>query len=275
MFLKGRSLFHAVDTMSTLPLSDPEACPKACFALLQQVAEYRDQLTSWYNDKEASIGAPSVCEKRDCKSFNKAFLENSPFQENFYQFPSLDSARIHILYWTVMSYAHTLVYRAQMMAASINYTAFPHNQFLVDPSNYESFVLAGSYADQVCRSIPYCMQPMHRIWGTHVVFGVTGIVFRTYIQRLSRDKFLWCQRVLETAGGLGLGMALYFSGVADREWAALEDATSSISSSPSRTRTPSYAESPDTQYSDEALGSGKLSDCEFIVSSPGKFPILF
>ncbi|CAI7666144.1 unnamed protein product [Penicillium pancosmium] len=242
IFVTGRSLLDAIEAMNTLPLDDPKISPKACFASLQTIVEYRDRITSWYVEKEAQIGGPPiVCEVKDTRLFNKMLLENNPFG-SIYRFVTLDNARIHILYWTAMNFAHTLVYRAQMMVVSANRAIFPSDNFPTDPSNYESFVMASHYTDQVCRAIPYCMQPMHRIWGTHIVFGTIGNVFRTYIQRLNREKFLWCQRVLETAGALGLGMAFYFSGVANREWAAMEGIIEPM------VRTPEYASSSDDQY---------------------------
>ncbi|KAJ5984006.1 hypothetical protein N7481_006105 [Penicillium waksmanii] len=242
IFVTGRSLLDAIEAMNTLPLDDPKISPNACFASLKTIVEYRERITSWYAEKEAQIGGPPmVCEVKDTKLFNNMLLENNPFG-SIYRFASLDNARIHILYWTAMNFAHTLVYRAQMMVVSANHAIFPADDFPTDPSNYESFVKASHYIDQVCRAIPYCMQPMHRIWGTHIVFGTIGNVFRTYIQRQSREKFLWCQRVLEAAGALGLGMAFYFSGVANREWVAMEEITESM------VRTPEYAASPDDQY---------------------------
>lgn len=256
MFLTGRSLLDAIEMMSMLPLNDPRTSPKACFALLQTIVEYRDRLTSWYTEREVCIGgAPLICGEKDSRTFNKALLEENPFG-SFYQFSSLDNARLHILYWTAMNLTHTLVYRAQMMVVSINRTTFPADNFPVDPSNYESFALAGYYIDQVCRSIPYCMQPMHRIWGTHVVFGTIDNVIKSYTQHRKRDKFLWCQRVLDIAGALGLGMALYFSGTAKREWDSLE-ANETFSQSPS------YVEvgTPDVEYHfDEFVGSPGSSD---------------
>lgn len=242
MFLTGQSFLDTIEAMRILPLDDPVISPEACSSLLQTIVEYRDRITSWYTGKEALIGGPPiVCEHKDTKLFNKTLLEDNPFGP-FYRFASLDNARIHILYWTAMNVAHTLVYRAQIMVVSANRATFPADHFPADPLNYESFVLASHYIDQVCRAIPYCMQPVNRIWGTHIVFGTIGNVFRAYIQRLSRDKFLWCQLVLESAGALGLGMATYFSEVANREWAAMEGVMEPL------VRTPTYAGSPDDHY---------------------------
>lgn len=271
MFLTGRSLLDTIEIMNTLPLDDPKVSSKACFALLQTIVEYRDRMTSWYAEKEALIGGPPVvCEAKNTKLFNQTLLEENPFG-SFYRFTSLDNARIHILYWTAMNFAHTLVYRAQIMVVSANRAIFPADHFPTDPSSYESFVMASYYTDQVCRAIPYCMQPMHRIWGTHIVFGTLGNVFRTYIQRLSREKFLWCQRVLEVAGALGLGMAFYFTGVANREWAAMEDAAESM------VRTPTYASSPDENYSLDDLidSSSPLSSDYFSKPASVDFQVDF
>lgn len=214
LFLRGRSFLCTMDSMSTVDRNDP----KACLALLGTLLDYRDKLTSWYITRKALIGGdPLLCGENDCKTFNKVLLEESPFG-GFYQFSSLDNARLHVIYWTAMSFAHTLVYRAQMIVVSLNRTTFLDQHHPSKPSNHEAFVMAGHYADEVCRSVPYCMQPMNRIWGTHVVFGTIGNALKVYLHLRSQEKFIWCQRVLEVARGLGIEMALYFSGVAKKKW---------------------------------------------------------
>lgn len=224
LFLSCRSLLDTMDTISAINND-----PKASLALLQYLVEFRDRLISWYDEWKSFIGGgPLLCEEKDYKLFNKQLLKDNPFG-TFYRFVSLDNARFHILYWTAMSFAHTLVYQAQLLILSSRPTFLEAQHFSAEPADYEAFVLAGYYADQVCRAIPYCMQPIHRIWGTHVVFGTISHVFKVYVHLMrSPTKFFWCQRVLEVVGELGLEMALYFAGVAKKEWDAVEDAHENI-----------------------------------------------
>ncbi|KAK5798213.1 hypothetical protein VI817_004504 [Penicillium citrinum] len=261
MFTMGQSFAETIEFTRTLPMNHPGASPKSCLALLKTIVDFRNKLIAWYTEREEVIGgAPTLCEEKDLKKFNKKLTEISPF-EQFYRFSSMDNARIHLLYWTAMNVAHMLVYRAQMNVVYANASALPTDFLPVDPSSYEDFVLARYYIDQVCRAIPYCMQPMNRIWGTHVVFGTIGNVFRSLILSRSREKFLWCQRVLEIAGKLGLEMALYFLGVANREWDAMEGGGEPM------VRSPTYAGSPDSmQYSPTTCSSASLDET---FGSPG------
>ena len=261
MFVTGQTFAETIEFTRTLPMNHPGASPKSCLALLKTIVDHRNKLIAWYTEREEFIGgAPTLCEERDLKKFNRKLTENSPF-EPFYRFSSMDNARIHLLYWTAMNVAHMLVYRAQMNVVYANGSSLPLESFPVDPSSYEDFVLAEYYIDQVCRAIPYCMQPMNRIWGTHVVFGTIGNACRALILSRGREKFLWCQRVLDIAGKLGLEMALYFLGVANREWDAMEGTGEPLA------RSPTYAGSPDSmQYSPITYSSASFDGT---FSSPG------
>ncbi|KAJ5580467.1 hypothetical protein VI817_009854 [Penicillium citrinum] len=175
-------------------LSDEDAC----HLLLQDTLAHRGKLLSWYSREMHRIGgAPSVGQSNEFPS------SAIPSAEHLfglpYRFPTLDNARIHIIYWAALSILQELI--GQVYA----YT-YPFAPVDINNKNKEH-QLAEYYADEISRGIPYCLQDRMKAWGaSSTIFGM-GQIAKVYMELGNSEKFKWSQELFKHEAELGSDLA--------------------------------------------------------------------
>ncbi|KAJ5180582.1 hypothetical protein N7492_003792 [Penicillium capsulatum] len=173
---------------------------RACQSALESCLATKNAMILWYEQRVDRFGGnPSVCAPgtRFCDALPSTDALFGPA----YTFSSLDSAIMHLLYWTGMVLIQSLIYQTTSLVR------FYGKGTRADPITNEEFTLTGLYADQICRAIPYCLQPSMRLGATHSAVATLSQVCKTYAHRRCRDQHLWCQRAYLHLANLGLDSA--------------------------------------------------------------------
>ncbi|KAJ5586674.1 uncharacterized protein N7459_002439 [Penicillium hispanicum] len=176
---------------------------QTCQGLHQNCLFYKEQLIAWYARRNAEFGGmPTLASDELCP-------ELAPANHLFgtaYRFPSLDNARLHVLYWTALGLTEHLIYQLSTHSMSRG-----PNIFHFDPDGQFRALLF--YTDEISRAIPYCLQNSMKIWGAHVLIFSAGHICKTYIDAQCWEKFLWCQKVLQRMADFGMECANRMSDV--------------------------------------------------------------
>ncbi|KAJ5273829.1 hypothetical protein N7478_008954 [Penicillium angulare] len=187
--------------------------------LLDDCLLHKERLMAWYAREINSIGGrPSIYPP------NESVHTSLPSAEHIfgasYRFPSLDNARITLLFWASLSILHGLIAQVRLRA----YEQIP-NDAIAD----EDLVLTEFYADEISRSLPYCLQTSMRAWGVSVaIFGLSQIC-KVYMEFRRREKFTWSQHAFYIMGDLGFDFAFRLSEMLWQYWSLGEKTDSSMS----------------------------------------------
>lgn len=186
-----------------------------CQGLLSQCRALKETAMTWYSSNLAVIGGPPFIRDES----NQHILP--PVDDLFgspYSFVSLDNARIHMFFWTSQAVLHSLIYQAEVLVL-----AHTRSTFAVDPTTHADFLLAGFYADQFCRSIPFFLQGQVELWGMVAVLVSMPHMLKVYIHLRSRDNFFWCLQFCSFLSMMGIEMATYVSEAWKKTWYLAED----------------------------------------------------
>lgn len=186
-----------------------------CLDLLQKCRALKETETKWYSSNLAAIGGAPFVNNNSQQSI-------LPPTDDLFgpanSFSSLDNARIHMFFWTAAAVTHSVIYQAEVLVL-----AHTQEAFSVDPTTHEDFLLAGFYADQFCRSIPYFLQGQVELWGMVAVLVSMPHMLKIYIHLRSREKFFWCLQFCTFLSMMGIEMATYVSEAWRKTWYLAED----------------------------------------------------
>lgn len=189
-------LFNMLDTI------DPSLLLKNCIA-------QRESMMAWYQLRQTDIGKVSSCDTDEETSYR----DFAPTSEDLFgtasRFVSLDSARIHMMFFNAMRLVHILIHQANRLLSS------HAHEYLPDEDN---FLLEGFYADQIARSIAFCLQDKNRACLAHLSILLLGQISQTYIKMQSSDRIEWCQDVLTMISHLGFSSAGHRKTIMLDEW---------------------------------------------------------
>lgn len=168
---------------------------ETCQALLHECRWYREQITAWYVYRSGEFGGlPTLASSELCPELSSG----QHLSGTAYEFSSLDSARIHVLYWTILGSVENLIYQ---LSGHIT-TRVPESS--AENEGYQPLIF---YADEIARAMPYCLQDSMRIWSAHLMIFFAGLICKTYIDTNSLEKFIWSQQVLQRMADFGLESA--------------------------------------------------------------------
>ncbi|KAJ5109426.1 hypothetical protein N7456_006101 [Penicillium angulare] len=223
----GEPVDRLLDLMTTISaLLNANNTPNDCDRdvsyyqeLLHDCILHKERLTAWYAREINSIGGrPSIYPP------NESVHTSLPSAEHLfgasYRFPSLDNARITLLFWASLSILHGLIAQVRLRA----YEGIS-NDAIAD----EDSVLTEFYADEISRSLPYCLQTSMKAWGVSVaIFGLSQIC-KVYMDFRRREKFTWSQHAFYIMGDLGFDFAFRLSEMLWHYWNLGEKTDSSVS----------------------------------------------
>jgi hypothetical protein len=184
----------------------------ACHLSLYDCLAHREKLLSWYSRMKDRIGGSHyVGESGDfpCKNISSSeHLFGRP-----YGFSSLDSARLHILFWSAMSILQALLGQTHAYA----YTSAPP-----DPYTNKEYQLSEYYADEVSRAMPYCLQDSMKAWGVSITIFGMGQIAKVYMELRREEKFMWSQQLFKHVGDIGSDLGYRMGELLQFGWGLLE-----------------------------------------------------
>ncbi|KAJ5716309.1 hypothetical protein N7493_008220 [Penicillium malachiteum] len=194
MYVSINELFTKVEEIKYIGGQASHADLSACHSLKQRIL-------TWYIEKEGTIGQPPtqyLYGESPCADLLSNGLFGLP-----YRFQSMSTARYHILFWTALMIVEMLIHVTLTSMRTVGNQDLSKNTHL----SHESCIMAEYYADQICRSIPYCLQEKLSSWGTHVVLSCMVHVKKPYISLRRKAKFRWCQDALQFMKKRGIDIA--------------------------------------------------------------------
>lgn len=175
----------------------------SCQSLLENCIVHRETVLAWYKRRQPDIGEIE----------GLLFSQLPPTDGLFgpaYQFPSLHSSRLHLLFFNAMRLLHPLISQAKSLILS---------HIPADPLEDIDLLIESYYADQIARSIPFCLRAENRACFAHISVFLLGQISQTYTKMRSSDKFTWCQCVLDIIADLGFNFASHRKAMMLEEWA--------------------------------------------------------
>ncbi|KNG87940.1 hypothetical protein ANOM_004345 [Aspergillus nomiae NRRL 13137] len=170
---------------------------------------------------QKELGKPSVSPahmtcRKDFRS--SLFTELLPVP---FHFPSLTCAEAHLIYWTALVLLYPLIDQllevlelsADHVSLANCYSTFgedansrvtPNSEITADFTT-----LAEHYADQVCRSVIYCLQPDLKTLGAQLLLAPLSQSAQFYSVHEFAEKYRWCQGVFVLLPQLGLGIGYF------------------------------------------------------------------
>lgn len=190
---------------------------QTCNSLKDACTTLKENIALWYVTERSQFGGdPSQCDPR-----KSVFPHLPPTTHLFgpsFEFTSLDIARLYILYWTALVLVEPLIHRARNLVEAGQSTKSPQ---AVSPDH--EYLISEYYADQVCRALPFCLQPKMKTWGVHVVIASMAQICKPYIYLRRQSKFNWCLRTYDLMAQRGMDLALFLKYSAYQQWVTKED----------------------------------------------------
>jgi len=116
-----------------------------------------------------------------------------------------------VLVESLIHWARTLTEASQSTTSSQN------------TATYHEYLISEYYADQVCRALPFCLQPKMKTWGVHVVIASVAQICKPYIFLRRKSKLDWCLRAYDLMVEQGMDLALFVKYSVYQQWATMED----------------------------------------------------
>lgn len=185
---------------------------ESCQKLLRDCISHKDAMISWFATEKSSLGPDPI----PYPNFKSSCADLPATDEVFgpaYQFLSLQSARIHVLYWTALCLIYSMIYQAKTYAMAV-----AGRTQAMDPNIDQDYMLSWYYADEACRGIPYCLTNTEQIWGAQGVMFSIAQASQIYSNIRWQEKFMWCQKAFTAIEHLGFGLAVCLRETSLKHW---------------------------------------------------------
>ncbi|KAE8144542.1 hypothetical protein BDV25DRAFT_166608 [Aspergillus avenaceus] len=231
------------DTANPEPIDEILDKLADCSALMEKVDAFLDQEMEDYNQTQMTgRSLLSSCFKleerlhRICFAMQEELGKPSPlptdpiywsdFRSSLrthlftepYNFPSLTCAEAHLVYWTTLVLLYPLVDQLlEVLEVSGDHISLASCYSPSDgpsvTSNSETRInftnLAEHYADEVCRSVIYCLQPDLKTLGAQLLLAPLSQSAQFFSVQVLAVKYRWCQEVFTLLPRLGLGIGYF------------------------------------------------------------------
>jgi hypothetical protein len=200
-----------------------------CETLLWSCRAHRKRALGWYSRNLESIGGrPTLCSINKLKRIKVPLPPAKNLFGSFYRFCSLRQAELHVFFWKAMIIMQLLIYRAQVLVlyrARSNTQCTSTEGIPIDPRSYSECLLAGDYADEICRAIPHFLQEGMGSYGTLKITVNLPYILKSYTHLRCKEKFLWVQKICQSVASDGNDLALCHSQVWWKYWFLCEEPT--------------------------------------------------
>jgi hypothetical protein len=200
-----------------------------CERLLWSCRSHQKKALEWYSwNLEGIGGRPISCSIDQLKHIKVPLPPAKQLFGLFYKFGSLRQAELHVFFWKAMIIIQLLIYRAQVLALHCSRPDLQQasiESIPTDPRAYDECMLAGEYADEMCRAIPYFLQDGMGSYGILKITVNLPYILKSYTHLRCREKFLWIQKTCQSVTSDGNDLALCHSQVWWKYWFLCEDPT--------------------------------------------------
>ncbi|KAJ5629931.1 protein kinase domain family protein [Penicillium herquei] len=194
----------------------------ACTRLLRQCLGQRKKALEWYYRHLQSIGgAPMRCPIDKWNPKNHTLPQSEGVFNYLYDFHTFRNAEMHVFFWKAMAILQTMIYQSRIRL--LRHTKGFGSE--IDPEIYNELRMAGAYADNICRAIPYWFQDKMGSYGVLKIMTVLIILFKIYTHLRHFKLFLWVQHVCKEVANDGIDLATCLSHVWWKYWIACKDPT--------------------------------------------------
>lgn len=186
---------NLVFASNTIEDSNWQAAKRIFYATL----DHRDEMLLWYAQNKDNIGYPSHAPSE----FEMAGQPSSdPLFGPLYSFPNFESAALHVIYWTGMVLVEELIHKTHAILSLWS----NEEQFKNLPGRQTGHDMSEFYADEACRSVPYCLSGAAGAWGMGTMLGCFTQLVRPYIVLRQKKKFDYCVDIFQRAINNGMGL---------------------------------------------------------------------
>ncbi|OGM49165.1 hypothetical protein ABOM_002244 [Aspergillus bombycis] len=186
----------------------------SCFSLEEKLHRICCMTQKELGKPSALVPANVTCRK-DFRSSLFTDVLPKPFQ-----FPSLTCAEAHLIYWTALVLLYPLIDQLlevlepadRVSLANCYSTSGEDAKSRVTPNSEittDFTALAEHYADQVCRSVIYCLQRDLKTLGAQLLLAPLSQSAQFYSVHEIAEKYRWCQGVFVLLPQLGLGIGYF------------------------------------------------------------------
>ncbi|KAJ5679505.1 hypothetical protein N7462_007749 [Penicillium macrosclerotiorum] len=195
------------DTFNNIDSSDYDACQN----LLHDCLAHREQTLAWYGSRLGVKAGPFECEKGDilCTGLPSTDELFGPP----YRFLSLDIARAHFVFWSAMLTIQPFIYHVKAMIRAQTDMGSP-----IEPSQDDDYLIAGWFADQVVRTMPFCVQDKYKLSGAHILIFLTGQIAKIYNDLGYARKMAWCLEAYGLLANLGFNAGNHLKELVWEQW---------------------------------------------------------
>ncbi|KAJ5712994.1 uncharacterized protein N7483_010175 [Penicillium malachiteum] len=194
----------------------------ACTRLLRQCLGQRKKAMEWYYQHIENIGGPPIqCPIDEWNPKNHTLPPSEKVFTYLYDFDSFRNAEMHVFFWKAMAILQTMIYQSRIRVLRHNGRFGPK----IDAESYNELRIAGAYADNICRAIPYWLQDKMGSYGVLKITSVLIILFKIYTHLRHIKMFLWVQHVCKQLANDGIDLAACLSHVWWKYWIACKDPT--------------------------------------------------
>jgi hypothetical protein len=127
----------------------------------------------------------------------------------------------------------------------------------IEAATNEETLLAEFYADEISRSLPYCLADNMKSWGGHAAIFPLSQSCKFYMEFRRRDKYLFSQQAMQLLGDLGSDFAKRVSEMLWYGWSLIESAD--------QRTTASLSPAEDISPVAEHVAITKVPDLEYIT----------
>lgn len=186
---------------------------KSCRMLLRRCLKHLEKVCAWYSRNV--IRGPEECAPGEI--LTKRIPQTDEIFGTPYRFHSLDSGKIHTMYWTLLSIMHVVISRARNLVRV--YDIDPLTPDVGEQFGDPDYVMSSYWGDQIARAIPFHAQDSMKSWGIHsVVFSLCQTTKASAIDSGDRRKFDWCYSVFNAFGKAGFESSARLSEVFSGLW---------------------------------------------------------
>jgi hypothetical protein len=209
LYADSAIIAQAADSISPLDYG-------ACQLLLHHSLAHENNIIAWYKQIKDEIGgAPQECAEDELLCSELA--RDDDLFGTPYRFTSLENARIHILVWNLLRDLQPYIFKARILVKSFIKDSLPKNQL-----KSENQQVATYYADQMARSVLYCVQDDFKSCGVQCLIFCLCQTAKTWIDVKKADKITWCQKVFDFVAGLGFDYANRLKETMISQWIQVE-----------------------------------------------------
>ncbi|KAJ6016218.1 hypothetical protein N7540_010809 [Penicillium herquei] len=165
---------------------------QAANRILSATLGCREEILSWYARRKDSVGLPfhssskSLATEQNQKSSRHLF--GTP-----YSFLSFESAALHVIYWNALILVEELIHTTHTNVSL--WSGEKPTDYTEQSIGHE---MSEFYADEICRSVPYCLSGASGGWGVGALIGCLSQIVRPYIALRRKEKVRFLSRALPT-----------------------------------------------------------------------------